>query len=46
METLQWWFKIETYHGAVTILVIQHRSLHVMCKDLMSEAVINFWIQG
>jgi len=46
METQWWWFKIETYHGNVTILFIQHRSLHIMCQGLMSEAVINFQIQG
>ena len=46
METQQWWFKIETYHGNVTILITQHRSLHIMCQGLMSEAVINFRIQG
>jgi len=46
METRQWWFKIETYHGTVTILFIQHGSSHIICKDLMSETVINFRIQG
>jgi len=46
METQQWWFKIVTYHGNVTILFKQHRSLHIMCQGLMSEGVINFWIQG
>jgi len=45
METRQWWFKTETYHGNVRILFIQHRSLSIMCKDLMSEAVINLRIQ-
>ena len=44
MERRQGWFKTETYHGNVTILFIQHRSLHIMCKDLMSEAVITFRI--
>jgi len=45
METRQyytWWFVIETYHGNVTILCLQHRSLHFVCKDRMNEAVINF----
>jgi hypothetical protein len=44
METRRyytWWFKIETYHGNVTILFLQHRTLHFMCKDLTSGAAIN-----
>jgi len=45
METRQGWFKIDTYQGNVTILFIQNRSLHIMCKDLMSEAVITFRIE-
>ena len=44
METRRWWFKIETYHGNVTILVVQHTT-HIMCKDLMSEALVNFRMQ-
>jgi len=46
METQQWRFQIETYHVTVTILFIQHGSSYTMCIDLMSEAVIDFGIQG
>jgi len=41
METRLWWFKIETCHGTVTVLFIQHGSLHIMIG-----AVINCRIQG
>ena len=46
MEIRHWWFKIETYHGTVTILFIPHGSSHTICVDLMSEVVIDFRIQG
>ena len=42
METRQWWFKIETYHGNVPVLFSQH----TMCKDIMNGAVVNYFIYG
>ena len=45
-ETRQWWFKIQIYHATVNnIIYINYGALHVMCRDLISESMINFQIQ-